>query len=197
MFRICITSAASFSASTIGTGYDTELFLFDHTGRGVSFNNDAPGGETLESYIGSDAVTTTGNGTYYLAVTAFGKYPTDAGGQLLWVGGADQPPDGPGAANPVGAWPGDVYYLAAGPYIIMLTGVSFCPPPCVADFDDGSGTGTPDGGVGIEDLLYYLTVYNAGVVRADVDDGSGTGTPDGGVGIEDLLYFLTRYNAGC
>jgi hypothetical protein len=28
--------------------------------------------------------------------------------------------------------------------------------------DDGTGSGTPDGGVGIEDLLYYLTRYDAG-----------------------------------
>jgi len=70
-------------------------------------------------------------------------------------------------------------------------------PPCVADVDNGTGTGTPDGGVGIEDLLYYLVLYNAGTTTADVDDGSGEGCHDGGVGIEDLLYFLSRYNAGC
>jgi hypothetical protein len=71
------------------------------------------------------------------------------------------------------------------------------PPRCIADIDDGSGTGAPDCGVGIEDLLYYLSVYDAGDLGADVDDGTGTGTRDGGVGIEDLLYYLTRYDAGC
>lgn len=71
------------------------------------------------------------------------------------------------------------------------------PPGCVADMDDGTGTGTRDGGVGIEDLLYYLGQYDAGNARADVDDGTGTGTRDGGVGIEDLLYYLARYDAGC
>ncbi|QQS09716.1 MAG: hypothetical protein IPK69_03605 [Phycisphaerales bacterium] len=70
-------------------------------------------------------------------------------------------------------------------------------PACVADVDDGSGTGTPDGGVTIDDLLYYLSIFNLGDVAADVDDGSGTGTPDAGVTIDDLLYFLTRFNAGC
>jgi hypothetical protein len=33
---------------------------------------------------------------------------------------------------------------------------------CIGDVDDGSATGTPDGGVGIEDLLYYLARYDAG-----------------------------------
>ena len=71
------------------------------------------------------------------------------------------------------------------------------PACCVADTDNGTGTGVCDGGVGIEDLLYFLGQYNAGTMRADVDDGTGTGHPDGGVGIEDLLYYLIRYNAGC
>jgi hypothetical protein len=70
-------------------------------------------------------------------------------------------------------------------------------PQCVADVDDGSSTGTPDGGVGVEDLLYYLSLYDAGSPDADVDNGTGTGTSDGGVGIEDLLYYLLRYDAGC
>ena len=68
---------------------------------------------------------------------------------------------------------------------------------CPADVDDGSNTGTRDGGVGIEDLLYYLALFNAGDWRADLDDGTFTGTHDGGVGIEDLLYYLSAYNAGC
>ncbi len=68
---------------------------------------------------------------------------------------------------------------------------------CPADVDDGSGTGRRDGGVTIDDLLYYLGIYGAGVSSADMDDGSGTGTRDGGVTIDDLLYYLTRYSAGC
>ncbi len=68
---------------------------------------------------------------------------------------------------------------------------------CVADMDDGSGTGTADGGVDISDLLYFLQLFDLGDLGADVDDGSGTGTPDGGVDISDLLYFLARFDAGC
>jgi dienelactone hydrolase len=68
---------------------------------------------------------------------------------------------------------------------------------CPADFDNGLGTGARAGGVGVEDLLYYLTLYGTGAAGADVDDGTDTGTQDGGVGIEDLLYYLVRYTAGC
>ncbi len=70
-------------------------------------------------------------------------------------------------------------------------------PGCVADIDDGAGTGTPDGGVTIDDLLYYIEILDAGSIAADVDNGSSTGTPDGGVTIDDLLYFIARFNAGC
>lgn len=68
---------------------------------------------------------------------------------------------------------------------------------CPADVDDGSGSGTPDGGVTVDDLLFYFSVFGNGDIRADVDDGSGTGMPDGGVTVDDMLYFLVRYNGGC
>jgi hypothetical protein len=68
---------------------------------------------------------------------------------------------------------------------------------CVADVDDGTGTGTRDGGVSIDDLLYYVLIFESGLVAADVDDGSGRGTPDGGVSIDDLLFYLVRFESGC
>jgi hypothetical protein len=68
---------------------------------------------------------------------------------------------------------------------------------CPADLDDGSMTGTPDGGVTLEDLLYFLDQYAQGATRADLDDGTMTGTRDGGVTLEDLLYFLAHFDAGC
>lgn len=70
-------------------------------------------------------------------------------------------------------------------------------PPCVADVDDGAGSGVPDGGVTIDDLLYYLGLFESGDSRADVDDGAGGGVPDGGVTIDDLLYYLVRFEGGC
>lgn len=79
----------------------------------------------------------------------------------------------------------------------MALQIEVAPPLCIADVDDGTGSGTPDGGVTIDDLLYYLDLFGSGVARADVDDGSGTGTPDGGVTIDDLLYYLVRFEAGC
>ncbi|MGD9789869.1 MAG: GC-type dockerin domain-anchored protein [Phycisphaerales bacterium] len=68
---------------------------------------------------------------------------------------------------------------------------------CVADMDDGSGSGTPDGAVTIDDLLYYITIFSQGLLWADVDNGTGTGTTDGAVTIDDLLYYLARFQVGC
>lgn len=68
---------------------------------------------------------------------------------------------------------------------------------CPADIDNGLGTGVCDGGVTIDDLVFFLAAFEAGDVRTDVDDGSGTGSPDGGLTVDDLLYFLQRFEAGC
>ncbi len=71
------------------------------------------------------------------------------------------------------------------------------PAYCPADLDDGSGTGMPDGGIDINDLLLFLPAYEAGDDLADLDDGSGLGGTDGAVTIDDLVYFLARYEIGC
>ncbi len=86
------------------------------------------------------------------------------------------------------------------PVTTVLCTASICPrpqPACPADLDDGSMTGTPDGGVTISDLLYFLNEFGIGTLNADVDDGLSSGDCDGGVTISDLLYFLTRFQVGC
>lgn len=45
---------------------------------------------------------------------------------------------------------------------IDIGAVEFEQARCPADMDDGSGTGTPDGGVTIEDLLFFLARFQAG-----------------------------------
>lgn len=68
---------------------------------------------------------------------------------------------------------------------------------CLADMDDGTGSGIGDGAVTIDDLLYYLDVFRVGGSRADVDNATGSGTRDGAVTIDDLLYYLGRFDSGC
>lgn len=201
MYRIRICNPSAFSANTTaqvaGALEDTQLFLFDANGRGVASNDDhptIPGNQ--RSVLGPTRVTAPG--VYYIAISGYNRDPFSDGG-LIWLNSpfnTERSPDGPGASLPVSRW--ESIAATGGNYRISLTGVCFLEPDaCVADVDNGSGTGTPDGGVTIDDLLYYLSIFEAGNASADVDDGTMTGTSDGGVTIEDLLYYLFRYEAGC
>lgn len=72
------------------------------------------------------------------------------------------------------------------------------PAFCPADLDSGNGAGIPDGGVDINDLLFFLTKFEEGATAADLDnDGQDPAQPDGGVDINDLLFFLTHFESGC
>ena len=68
---------------------------------------------------------------------------------------------------------------------------------CPADLANNTGSAGCDGGVDINDLLYFLGRFESGDAAVDLDNGTGTGTPDGGVDISDLLFFLVRFEGGC
>ena len=149
------------------------------------------------------ALTDTNNdGVETVVVDGSASYDTDgAVVNYRWSEGATVLQDGPAfmsTALPVG---GHILSLLVtdnqGATNADTVSVVISAGNCPADLDDGSGTGTPDGGVDINDLLYFLVQYEAGSIAADLDDGSGSGTPDGGVDINDLLFFLTRYEGGC
>ena len=72
-----------------------------------------------------------------------------------------------------------------------------CASACIADLDDGNGTGMSDGAVTIDDLVYFLARFEAGDTRADVAGADGQAGHDGAVTIEDLVLFLQRFEAGC
>jgi hypothetical protein len=100
------------------------------------------------------------------------------------------------ADGTTGEWNSGIAVTASdlASFNLLFTG-SCCP----ADLDNGSGTGTQDGGVDINDLLYFLSNFESGSANADLDnDGEpSVGTPDGGVDINDLLFFLSRFESGC
>jgi hypothetical protein len=80
-------------------------------------------------------------------------------------------------------------------FALYYTGTTI---PCPADLDDGSGTGTPDGGVTIDDLVYFVSSFAQGDMGADLDDdGLDPGTPDGGVTIDDLIFFFDHFGMCC
>lgn len=139
------------------------------------------------------------DGTSFTSETAMGRFTNDAplscvslsglNGNEVWFGG---PILGAGASNT----PGTLWTASA----IASGGIArwYCPAPlCPADLDNGGGTGVRDGGVDINDLLYFLVQFEAGNAAVDLDNGTFTGTPDWGVDINDLLYFLVHFEVGC
>lgn len=80
----------------------------------------------------------------------------------------------------------------------LRTGSGGCP----ADLDDDGDAANgyhPDGGVDVNDLIAFLSGFEAGDVAVDLDDDGdpSVGTPDGGVDVNDLVFFLARFEGGC
>jgi hypothetical protein len=64
--------------------------------------------------------------------------------------------------------------------------------PCPADLDnDGTlQTASPDQAVDINDLLYFLTAFEAGMPTVDLNGDNATD-------VDDLLLFLSHFESGC
>jgi Domain of unknown function (DUF4394) len=88
-------------------------------------------------------------------------------------------------------WSGDLPFVTSA--------IAFAGPMtnCPMDLDNGTGLGTPDGAVNIDDLLFFLTRFESGSPAVDLDNGTSTGTPNGAVDIDDLLFFLVNFENGC
>lgn len=181
MFKIRICDPANFSVvatSTLqwGNAYSSRLQLFDAEGRGVlSINGTTGATTTLSPPAGTNLVA----GDYYLAVLSncagmsgfsAGAYAAD--GNVIWnfanapSWNVSIPPNGTGASHPLGFFGRQsdcinnsyAYFVRLG-----LTGACHVAPAgCPADLDNGTGQGTPDGGVTIDDLLFFLTQFEEG-----------------------------------
>ncbi len=143
--------------------------------------------------MGQDLIVDTGIGQGATAqVVTSGTFvvPTPAGSYTLYL---DR-----GAANVIGS-----VGVAPSPTTCVAATVSLGAPltftvRCVADLDDGSNTGTPDGSVSIDDLLYFLAMFDVGNLAADLDEnGEDPALLDDAVDISDLLFMLAHFDAGC
>jgi cytochrome c peroxidase len=148
----------------------------------VSFNPPVAGRVAEDKVVGPFALSASGVGTAHLPIGDNGTL----GGRTLFAQWIVADPAALGG-----------FALSIPVQITFFCGDLGCPTRCIADIDDGSEIGFPDGGVTVDDLLFYLARFESGSILADVDDGSATGTADGGVTIDDLLYYLVRFEAGC
>ncbi len=140
LYRIIITGLSPFSATTTGfdtTVYDTQLFLFDSTGRGVYANDDTSDfskGATLNPFA---PVTP---GIYYLGVAAYGAIPRSGIGSAFDmfpntyddttgdVGFTGLKTPTPGVTGPLSNWSLSGADVETGAYSIALTGATYAVP---------------------------------------------------------------------
>ncbi len=167
---------------------------------------------------GPESATTCQNGSPTLSVTASGPGPVAIGWEIErepgeWASLSTEPLELPGGGWASAAYPSAdatpisiVHSPGVFEYGVRAVASDVCDSStsavaiitiCPSDLDNGSGSGTCDGGVDINDLLYFLAMYESGALGADLDDGSGLGVPDGGVDVNDLLFFLAHFLGGC
>lgn len=161
MFCIHIDNPAEFRASTIGQiDFDSQLFLFDGQGFGVTSNDDDPGISGSWSIITSQFVTQPGD--YYLAIARKGQDPKGPSGEI-WLdepSATERQPDGPGAAEAITGW-SNQGAGRGGPYSIILTGAKFCTQGSmlVTPTSYELIRGTPVSG-GLAELAFSDNLYN-------------------------------------
>lgn len=124
MYKICLRGGKRFSATTNGgAAFDTQLFLFNASGRGVYANDDIGGDPyNVQSRLPRmQPLTPRQAGIYFLAISAFDNDPVNARGQMIFP---DEPFDAVHAPTLPGArvrgW--DDGGLESGSYTITLRG---------------------------------------------------------------------------
>jgi len=139
VYRICLSNGASFSASSVGqtfpTNLDTQLFLFDSQGYGIYANDDAQSGIRGSTLPAQHRFSPGAGGEYFLAISQYNRDPQSSQGEIFqdnfsrWLF-----PDGVLFANGFGAgetlsgWNGRAPG-GEGTYGITLTGSAPCVPP--------------------------------------------------------------------
>lgn len=144
MYAVYVSNPSTFAVTTDGaltSAYDTQLFLFDASGRGVVANDDISHGpyNPRSTLPASGAYRVTTPGLYYLAISGWDRDPMSAGGEIFnddQIYNAPVGPNGPGGALALSGWNGDASGNGGwGAYGIYLTGAqvaSAVPEPGVA-----------------------------------------------------------------
>ena len=143
VFKIDILNYREFSAKTVSVPFgapDTDLFLFDATGRGVYANDDASAGNTLSCLPSGDAANPcssgrngtgpTSDGVYYLAVANSADYPISSSGEIFKILNSTDvvgPDLTMGGASPIIGWDNGAFTqpdFDLVHYEIVLTGTT-------------------------------------------------------------------------
>jgi hypothetical protein len=143
LYVVRVVDPANFLATTVGgTSLDTQIWLFDMSGMGIAFNDDAVG---LQSRLQGSDVFTTGAFTgstiasmlvagqnYIVGVTRYNRDPVDSASAAIF---ANSPFAGihsrTATAGPLAGWVGNTA-ASSSVYTISLGGVEFVPAPGAA-----------------------------------------------------------------
>ncbi|HIK16144.1 MAG TPA: DVUA0089 family protein [Leptolyngbyaceae cyanobacterium M33_DOE_097] len=121
VFQITLSGNQTFSATTVGgTAFDTQLFLFDSSGRGI-YADDQSGGANQATLPSNNPLTPTTAGTYYLAISAWDNDPQSVAGRIFGAGDFLVGATGEGASAPLNSW-NNSGLGSNGNYTITLTG---------------------------------------------------------------------------
>ncbi|MCX7992511.1 MAG: DVUA0089 family protein [Fimbriimonadales bacterium] len=191
MYTIQIPDPSAFSA-VVQSGFDSQLWLFDADGKGVSFGEDTSG---VHGYLDSTCIP--GPGIYYLAVSRYPNMAQGCGGGAIWQStpwGEIRCPDGAESSSRVASWRGNV--SAGGAYTIRLQGVVGATAGDPADCggcQQHNGDVDNNGCVDDADLLSVLFGFGSSggnLGRVDVNC-------DQVVDDADLLLVLFNFGSGC
>ena len=136
LYRVCLSSGASFSATTLGgttpSNLDTQLFLFSADGRGVYANDDAMDDTRASRLPANHSFSPATGGVYYLGISPFNHDPQSAHGEIFpsTYSRLQFPDDilnatGMGGEGALAAWDGN-WRGTSGSYRIALTGTAAC-----------------------------------------------------------------------
>ncbi len=193
MYAFYIANPTEFRVDVdLGTGFNTQLFLFGISEKGLLANNDSyiDGQEptqlsTLLSFStdGTD-IQLEHPGIYYLAISGYSSLPKSDAGYIYYFN-PETPfevsgPDGQGGDLPITGW---AEAGETGSYTLWLTGVEHIP----AEPSQGDVTG--DGAVDVEDLLLVISDWNC-----QGDDCQGDANNSGATDIHDLLIVISDWD---
>ncbi|MBK8098508.1 MAG: hypothetical protein IPK26_15470 [Planctomycetes bacterium] len=123
-YLIHVDDLTTFRCTTVGgASWDTTLWMFKRSGRGIAFNDDSAG--TVQSTLTGQFLTRPN--WVLIAISAWDNDPRDSANGELWLDtpfNTERQPDGPARNFEVTQWDGAAN-AAAGSYQIFLSGASY------------------------------------------------------------------------
>ena len=136
VYKVCLTGGKTFSATTEGSQFDTQLWLFNAQGRGVYGNWNSENSNDYSELPAGHPLTPDAGGVYYLAINGFIAVPVNQAGEAVLTRLEYYPSIlSPDPVDPVVTGWTD-FGTEFGSYRIALTGTRPCPAPTLPTTKD-------------------------------------------------------------